>query len=106
MHWNLTPTQIDEYTVRMENTVLKKYRTNPAYPDRLVIMDEGQFHEEAGIVLGFTPAESEEFARALKQYRRDSWAVSNCYDYTNSSPCPERTISITFSTKPRPVVTP
>jgi hypothetical protein len=85
----------------MENGVMKKYRIDPAYPDRLIIPDEQQFHEEAGEALGFTRNESEEFALALKQYRRGSWEISDCYDYANSSPCPKRTITINFSVKPK-----
>lgn len=102
MNWNLSPARIEAYAVSMENGVLKKYRTNPDYPNLLNIPDKQQFRREAGIALGFTESESEEFVRALQQYDRDEWGMLDCRDYVNNSPCPQRTITINFSVKPNP----
>jgi hypothetical protein len=106
MHWNLSPVQIEEYSLSMENGVLKKYRTNPMLPYTLYIPDRDRFYYETGIALGFTTEESKEFVWALDEYRREEWAMSDCRDYVNNKPCPQRTIAINFTAQPRPLSTP
>jgi len=105
MYWNLSSARIEDYAASMENGILKKYRTNPDYPHLLNIPDKQQFRWEAGMALGFTDAESEEFVLAMKQYDQDEWGMLDCRDYVNNSPCPRRTIPINFSVKPRLIVT-
>jgi hypothetical protein len=106
MHWNLSPAQIDQYSVSMENGVMKKYRTNPDHPHALYIPDRRQFYYETGIALWFTPEESEELVRALDEYRQEEWAMTDCRDYANNKPCAQWTITMNFTVKPRPMVTP
>jgi hypothetical protein len=106
MHWNLSPVQVEEYSISMENGVLKKYRTNPMFPYTLYIPDRDRFYYETGIALGFTTEESKEFVRALDEYRREEWAMSDCRDYVNNKPCPQWTITINFTAQPRPSSTP
>jgi len=77
LHWDLSPAQIDEYTLSMENGVLKKYMTNPDYPHALIIPDEHQFNREVGDELGFTQSESEDFVRALDELEINQFRKSN-----------------------------
>lgn len=106
MYWNLSSEQINDYSVSMENGVLKKYRTHPDFPHALYIPDRRQFHYETGGAFGFTPGESEAFVRALDEYRQKEWQMLDCRDYVNNSPCPQRTILINFTVQPRPLETP
>jgi len=105
MSWNLSSEQIDDYANNMENGVLKKYRTTPNYPHLLQIPDDNLFYREVGLALGFTIAESEDFARAINQYHLEYWQMTDCRDYVNNKPCEQCTITINFSVKPRPMVT-
>lgn len=100
MHWNLSPSQIDEYSLSMENGVLKKYRTNPDYPHVLNIPDNHQFHREIGESLGFTKEESEDFVRAIDEYRQKEFGILDCPSWGNCSA--QEPIFINFSVKPRP----
>jgi len=108
MQWNLTPAQIDEYSSRMETGVLKKYRTNPEYPHALFIPDQWKFYREVGESLGFTQEEADNLVAAIKEYRTKSWQIGDCRNYSSHDPkegCPQVTVTIDFSVKPRTIVT-
>ena len=101
MDWNLTPEQINEYAVSMENGILKKYIYNPQYPEALDIPNKRQFYLEVGDALGFTQEESEEFVLAIEEYRRKEFGMLDCRSYGDSNTCKYEPIVINFSAKPR-----
>lgn len=107
-NWNLSPSQIDEYSVYLENGVLKKYRTNPDFPHALFIPDEWQFYHEIGESLGFTKEEADVFVAAIKEREIKTWQIGDCRNYSSPDPkegCPQVTVTMDFSIKPRTVVT-
>ena len=99
MNWGLSQTQIEDYANTMENGILKKYITNPQYPVTLDIPNGRQFYLEIGEDLGFTKEESEEFVRAIDEYQRKEFEITDCPSWGNCSA--SEPIVINFSVKPR-----
>jgi hypothetical protein len=100
-HWDLSPTQIEEYAQSMENGNMKKYMTKPDYPHALFIPDEHQFYREVGGALGFNQSESEDFVRALDDYQRQAYQTCPSWEKCGTP----KPIVLNFSVKPRPLVT-
>jgi hypothetical protein len=63
MHWGFSPEQIENYSRKLEDGVLKKYKTNPNYPS-LEVPDLKPFCLEVGDAIGLTKNQSEVFATA------------------------------------------
>jgi len=99
MNWGLSQTQIEDYANPMENGILKKYITHPQYPETLDIPNGRQFYLEIGEDLGFTKEESEEFVRAIDEYQRKEFEITDCPSWENCSA--SEPIVINFSVKPR-----
>jgi hypothetical protein len=99
MNWELSQTQVEEYAKKMETGVLKKYITNPKYPEALDIPVARQYYLEVGEALGYTKEESEDFVRAIEEYRRQEFGMLDCPSWETCSP--PKPIAINFSVKPR-----
>jgi hypothetical protein len=95
--WDLSPAQIEEYALRMENGTLKKYMTKPDYPTVLIIPDRDQFYREVGGALGYTKSESEDFVRALDDYKRQAYQTCPSWEKCGTP----KPIVLNFSVKPR-----
>jgi len=100
-HWDLSPSQIEGYALRMENGTLKKYMTNPDYPHALFIPDKHQFYREVGGALGFTQSESEDFILAIDDYQRQAYQTCPSWEKCGTP----KPIVLNFSVKPRPLIT-
>ncbi len=66
MHWGFSPEQIENYSRKLEDGVLKKYKTNPNYPS-LEIPDLKPFCLEVGDAIGLSKKQSEVFAIAADE---------------------------------------
>jgi len=101
MDWNLTPEQINEYAVSMENAVLKKYIYNSQYPEALDIPNKRQFYLEVGNALGFTQEESKKIVQVIEENYRKDFERLDRRSYGDSNTCKYEPIVINFSAKPR-----
>jgi hypothetical protein len=72
LNWGFSPEQIDAYSERMEQGVLKKYLTTPG-SHWLHIPNDRIFYLEVGAALGFTEDQSEKFVRDIDAQDLKYW---------------------------------